>query len=217
MISHAHRCVFVHIPKCGGQSVERIFIEDCGLTWESRAPLILRPNDNPDAGPPRLAHLTYRDYLRYGYADEALMREYFVFSVVRNPYARVLSLYRYLRYDSSMSFAEFVIDVLCWQVKNKGDMCWFMSPQFEYVCDAKGFVGIDQWVRLEEIDEKLPPLLQKVGVSVSEIPRANKTRVRRMAAEGVADIAEDDGWNPDLKARVFSVYEPDFFHFGYAR
>lgn len=217
MISHSHRCVFVHIPKCGGQSVERIFIEDCGLTWEGRAPLLLRPNDNPDAGPPRLAHLTYRDYLRYGYADGALMREYFVFSVVRNPYARALSLYRYLRYDASMPFAEFVVDVLCWQVKNKGDMYWFMSPQFEYVCDAKGLIGVDQWVRLEDIDDKLPALLQKVGVSVSQIPHANKTRGRKIAAEGVVDCAEGDGWTPDLRARVFSVYEPDFFHFGYVR
>ena len=92
-----------------------------------------------------------------------------------------------------------------------------MSPQFEYVCDAKGLIGVDQWVRLEDIDEKLPALLQKVGVSVSQIPHANKTRGRKVAAEGVVDFAEGDGWTPDLRARVFSVYEPDFFHFGYAR
>lgn len=164
-----------------------------------------------------MAHLTYRDYLRYGYADEALMQEYFVFSVVRNPYARALSLYRYLGYGASMPFAEFVVDVLCWQVKNKGDMYWFMSPQFEYVCDAKGLIGIDRWLRLEEVDEELPPLLQKFGVSVSEIPHANKTRGCKINAVGMSDIAKDDVWSPELRSRVFSVYESDFFHFGYAR
>ena len=46
MISHKHKTIFVHIPKTGGQSVESVFIEDEGLTWDTRAPLLLRRNDD---------------------------------------------------------------------------------------------------------------------------------------------------------------------------
>jgi hypothetical protein len=32
MISHPHRTLFVHIPKCGGQSVEHAFLNALSLT-----------------------------------------------------------------------------------------------------------------------------------------------------------------------------------------
>jgi hypothetical protein len=46
MISYKRKCVFVHIPKCAGQSIESVFDNDAGLTWENRAPFLLRPNAN---------------------------------------------------------------------------------------------------------------------------------------------------------------------------
>ena len=35
MISHEHKTVFIHIPKCGGQSVETCFLDDLGLSNQS--------------------------------------------------------------------------------------------------------------------------------------------------------------------------------------
>ena len=46
MISYKRKCVFVHMLKCTGQSIESVFVNDAGLTWEDRAPLLLRPNAN---------------------------------------------------------------------------------------------------------------------------------------------------------------------------
>ena len=37
MISLAHQCVFVHIPKCAGQSVETAFLNETSLAWKQRA------------------------------------------------------------------------------------------------------------------------------------------------------------------------------------
>ena len=52
MISHNHEYVFVHIPKCGGQSIEHVFLNDLGLEWHNRSPLLLRPNDNLEIDSP---------------------------------------------------------------------------------------------------------------------------------------------------------------------
>ena len=72
MISHRHRCVFVHIPKVAGQSIEHVFLGWNGLNWKGRAPLLLRPNEDPRKGPPRLAHLRAQDYVPDGAAVTSL-------------------------------------------------------------------------------------------------------------------------------------------------
>ena len=65
MISHHQKCVFVHIPKNAGQSIEHVFINLLELTWETRAPLLLRRNEHPELGPLRLAHLKAEEYVKY--------------------------------------------------------------------------------------------------------------------------------------------------------
>ena len=36
MISDKYKCIFVHIPKVAGQSIEHVFLDLHGLTWETR-------------------------------------------------------------------------------------------------------------------------------------------------------------------------------------
>lgn len=63
MISRAHKTIFLHIPKAAGQSIEMAFLRDLGLDWSTREQVLLRPNDDPAAGPERLAHLFAREYV----------------------------------------------------------------------------------------------------------------------------------------------------------
>lgn len=179
MISHKHRCVFVHIPKCGGQSVEHIFVKENGLTWDTRAPLLLRSNDDERLGPPRLAHLTYQDYIRYGYASEQMMNEYMTFAIVRNPFKRVESLYRFWGYDAAITFEKFVTEVLEKQINERGVSYWFFRPQTDFICDDEGEILVDHLVKLEEIDQTLPKILAESGVMNTSIPHVNKSKEKR--------------------------------------
>ena len=96
MISHHHKCIFIHIPKTAGQSIEHCFIRSLGLTWETRAPLLLRYNDRPELGPPSLAHLKYSEYSEYKYITEEQIQTYFKFAFIRNPWSRLVSIYKYM-------------------------------------------------------------------------------------------------------------------------
>lgn len=229
MISHNHKCIFVHIPKCGGQSIENIFLEANGLNWESRAPLLLRQNDNPLIGPPRLAHLTYRDYLDYCYVSPDLMQTYTTFTIVRNPYKRIESLYHYLGYDCAVPFSRFVTQVLAGQLEKKGDLYWFVRPQHEYVCDHAGTIAVDKVIKLEQLDEDIHSLLASVGIESKSIPHVNKSKKKSVltyfrkrishSAKGCFSlspfVSAKPVWSTTALAAVNHFYMIDFQSFGY--
>lgn len=164
MISHKHHCVFVHIPKCAGQSIETAFLEDLGLDWETRAVLLLRSNDRPEIGPPRLAHLIARDYMRHHYLSRELYERYFTFSVVRNPWARAVSMYRYL--DINESFSDFVEKRLMRSLGlGEADVdYWFFRPQIDYVTDETGEIIVDRIVHFEYLAEGFEQVAVEVGL-----------------------------------------------------
>lgn len=74
MISHRYKCIFIHIPKCAGATVERYFEELGARPYYDARPLpVLR---------------------REGLAKAInLYPHYFTFTFVRNPYARFISFY----------------------------------------------------------------------------------------------------------------------------
>jgi hypothetical protein len=231
MISHKHKCVFIHIPKCGGQSVEHIFIKDNGLTRDTRSPLLLRSNNNAGVGPPRLAHLTYRDYINYRYASDDLMKGYYTFSIVRDPYKRVESLYRFLGFDSAIPFHDFVFKVLADQVENRKELYWFLRPQNEFVCDAAMNVCVDKIIKLEQINDDLPNLLGRFNIQCDEVPHFNRSRSVSvfaslkaritLAAKGVYSLSpffnNSVNWNFRTREKVLSVYKDDFEIFQYSK
>ena len=57
MISIKHKTIFIHIPKCAGQSIEYLFLKDLGINWDQRINLLLRSKKFNERGPERLAHL----------------------------------------------------------------------------------------------------------------------------------------------------------------
>ena len=97
MISIKHNIIFIHIPKCAGQSIENIFLKDLGLTWQERHPLLLRPRTGKEKGPERLAHLYAEEYFKFGFISKEAYDKFFKFTIIRNPIDRFLSEINYRR------------------------------------------------------------------------------------------------------------------------
>lgn len=172
MLSHHHRTIFVHVPKCAGQSVESAFLEDLDLTWEMRAPLLLRANDHPDLGPPRLAHLLARDYVWLRYVTPEMFAAYYRFAVVRNPWSRAVSLYRHFGLD--MPFRDFVARWLPNEFDRrewKGEF-WFVRPQVDYLYDGDELL-VQDVVRFETLAEGFPRVAAASGLR-SPLPHVNR-------------------------------------------
>jgi hypothetical protein len=69
MINHHHHCIFVHIPKTAGKSINRFF----GMEWQK-----------------------HKDLSRYAQElPPQLFLSYFKFAIVRNPWDRILSDYNF--------------------------------------------------------------------------------------------------------------------------
>lgn len=209
MICHHYRCLFVHIPKTAGQSIEHAFLGQLGLSWQTRASLLLYPNSDPRLGPPRLAHLKLREYLRYQYLSQDLFDEYFKFSIVRDPWDRAVSIYKYSEYN--MPFKKFLFDVLAKRLW--ADDYWFVGPQHEFICDESGEVGVDYVGRFETLERDFSEISGIIGLH-RKIDHVNKSYGRkRQLARRVKQLV-DGVKNADLPklGSIFmrKEYFPDY-------
>jgi len=182
MVCHQYNCIFVHIPKCAGQSVENVFLDAVGLTWATRAPLLLRYNDRPELGPPRLAHLTAGEYVAYKYVSQQQFADYFKFAIVRNPWDRMVSFYKYLGFYRSSSFKQFLSGYFMHQLwANK---YWFVRPQCEFIYDQRNECLVDYVGRFELLSAAMDHVGERVGLQNVSLTRTNKSRRRFQRPSG---------------------------------
>lgn len=212
MISHLHRTIFVHIPKCGGQSIETSFLNDLGLSWRTRAPLLLRPNTEPDNGPPFLAHLTAEEYTRHFYVSQELFDSYYTFSVVRNPISRLISIYNYLPIkfnDKKIDFERFIFDWIPGQFRlatqyeedrhNYPGRFWFVRPQADYVLGADGVQLVKDLFLLDDLSDHFEQIKAKSNLH-SDLPHINKS----------TPVLDSSALRNDHVSFIADIYRRDF-------
>ena len=179
MISDKYRCVFVHVPKTAGQSIEEFFLNLHGLSWETREPLLLSYNPDPSRGPESLAHLTAKEYVDCGYLTAAEFSKYFKFSFVRNPWSRLVSEFHYRQYYKKYTFREFVLIGL----PNKSrysDPYRHIMPQTEFVLDENGRPLVDFIGRFENLQNDFDVICKMLRIDGSTLPFRNKPKKREM-------------------------------------
>lgn len=185
--------LFVHVPKCGGSSVE----DQLGV------------------------HHGHRSAVYFRAADPGLFARAWTFSIVRNPYDRLVSAFHYLK---GHTFSE---RDRAWAAGTLGDcpdfaaflerlaepgfrdrvLAWLhFQPQWYYLCDAKGRLLVDEAARLEALDDFFARF-NAAGRGVTLDPG-----VRRRPSERAA---WPDYYDATTAARVAAIYARDFEIFGY--
>ncbi|MDF0596114.1 sulfotransferase family 2 domain-containing protein [Psychromarinibacter halotolerans] len=184
IISHGRRFVFVHIPKTGGTSLS--------LALEARAmkdDILI--GDTPKAKQRRgrlkgvqtrgrlWKHSTLADI--DGLVSPQELDEMFVFTLVRNPWDRMVSYYHWLQtqeFDHSavrlakrVPFPDFVRHPTT-------QMAFASSSAASYVTDATGRERCDAFVRLEHLKTDLVPVESHLGFAL-DVPYFNASNRAR--------------------------------------
>ncbi|MEM5478111.1 sulfotransferase family 2 domain-containing protein [Pacificibacter sp. AS14] len=206
MISHAHKTIFIHIPKAAGQSVEEAFLADLNLDWDDRAELLLKKNTDPKKGPQRLAHLYAREYVELGHIDQETYDAYTTFAVIRHPYDRVCSEYTYRPYRKTGPFWLFLLR----PYKNDFvDMVRHMVPQSRFIFDTEGKSLVKNIIRFENIADEIDSLFEDIFGKKTLLPRRNIRKTHRKPLR-----SKLTRWH---KKRIYKLHKEDFDHFGYDR
>jgi hypothetical protein len=182
------------------------FLDAAGLSWEDRAAFLMRPNDDPVAGPERLAHLYAREYVELGYATAAEFERCFKFAVVRNPYDRFVSEYLWRYPGMRMSAMDFLQNSIT--MAPFTDLNRHIVPQKNFVTDASGAIVVDQILRFEEFETTVRALLVRLLGTSARLAHRNASK-SRVPKENVLD--------EKLVEALTEYYAEDFSLFGYPR
>lgn len=215
MISKLDNCLFIHIPKVAGQSIESVFLTRAGLTWNERAPFLLRPNKDPKLGPPRLAHLTALEYIELGYLTEKEFAQMYRFSFVRNPWQRILSEYLYR--DYKCTFEHFLLRRFPTKkddnYQSSDDLYRHVMPQANFVCDKNGNLLVDFIGRFESLGADFSALSKLITGEELVLPHKNKTK--RTWWKSPKPKHYTDYYTDKTEQFVANYYAQDIELFGY--
>ncbi|MFP7672636.1 sulfotransferase family 2 domain-containing protein [Marivita sp. S0852] len=180
IISPGRQFVFVHIPKTGGTSM--------ALALESRAhrdDILIGDTPKAQKRKGRLKSLTAKGWLwkhstladMDGVLPPRTLSAMFVFTLVRNPWDRMVSYYHWLRdqrFDHpavtlarSVSFDAFVLH-------DQTRDALSATPYSSYMRPADGTDLLCHYIRLEHLAADIAPLEAHLGFSL-QIPHVNRS------------------------------------------
>jgi hypothetical protein len=188
MLVNKLNSLFVHIPKTAGQSVEQALLDELGISWEDRRAhldLLMHLCDDMSL-PHSYVHLTCKQYLDHGLIDRSTFDSMFKFAFVRNPWARVVSSYHYLRFDTMWRFKDFLFDHL--QSLDPRSSAVHFIPQTDFLVDNDGEICVDFVGYFENLHEDFTQVAERMGLAVTALPYRNKNATPKR--------------NPDLLGRL---------------
>lgn len=172
-----NRSIFVHIPKCVGVSVSRALFGNL-------------------AG----GHTTLEEYLDI--FEPRCIIDYFKFTVVRNPWDRVVSAYFFLKHgglgesDRSLfekelgGFRDFGDFVKNWINRSNIWKWYHFRPQHHYMLDKRQKVHLDFVAFTENIDSDFATIAHRMGLGRA-LPKSNRSdhsRYQDYYSDETADI-----------------------------
>ena len=214
-ISYTHKCVFIHIPKTGGTTVEQLFnmIPDLELDFltyystDARLKCYIEKFDKRvDFCLQHLPSIFVRDL------NPEIFSSFFKFALVRNPYDRAISEFCWQNKDiyeqEETDRYYFIENFKAWV--NELPTKMFIDhklPQYYFLYDNKDNLLVDKIYKYENMQNALKELSAKFNFEIKDIC-LNKSTL---------SVDKNILLTPKVKEKIYSVYAKDFELFGYEK
>jgi hypothetical protein len=136
----------------------------------------MRENIDPRLGPDRLDHMYASEYVRLGHVAQVDFDDYFKFAIVRNPWERLVSEYKFIA-RPDVPFSDFLLRRF--PVAGRSDRRRHVEPQWKFVYDARRNVVVDRIVRFERLADEMAEVFQRIFGEPVALPRINWSRDQR--------------------------------------
>lgn len=212
MISHEHKCIFIHIPKTAGTSISNFYFPTKELNWK-------KPNYNLLYGwcPKRkihLQHATSKQLLELELIKPEIWESYFKFTFVRDPYDRAYSDYYWIMEDRQVegSFVEYINRTGEFnKILSDNSVMTFrgdhLVPQTNFF-DFEGNYKMDFIGRFEQIDKAVFYINKKLGID-----KAFNVHVQKGAYKKKRHYSHF--YNKENKLLVEQYFQKDIEKLGY--
>jgi len=164
IISHKHKFIYIKARKVASTSVGCLLTQHCG------------ENDilGQDCGSATIMPVHAEVERVKLVAGIKAWREYFKFSIVRNPWDVVVSEFWHRKWTSKISekmmppsemFLPFD-DLVKWIIKARP-----LGMNYKYYFDSKGRPALDYYIRYENLDIGYQKVCERIGIPFEKLPR----------------------------------------------
>ena len=192
MISDPDKFIFIHIPKTAGRSIEAVLRKRFKHATT-------RSQD------PNWSWTTQHDsIIEYDVSMTNPLSDYFTFAFVRNPWSRIVSLWKHLQCPkvpgkpslgwaniagssiSSIGFEEFVFN-FAKIIKGAQNAHWwnpyrkymFTAPQLNFITNENNEMNLDFIGRFENLQNDFEHVCKKLNIDKATLPHVNKTPMKK--------------------------------------
>lgn len=219
--SSDYRCIFVHVPKTGGASINRTikhYLKPAEVFGPRKIDMGIQPR-------------RFAWEIKNRWASEQQWNEYFKFAYVRNPWDAIVSIFHNIlqsdlpqnltdvkedkrilkrilveyfdKQGKDLSFSNFV-EHCVWANALDCRFSYHWKPQYLHVTDPEGNIILDFVARFESFDRDWEKIQAEIGLRV-DLPRLNRSFHQ----------AYREYYNQTLRDIVARRFERDIDLFGY--
>lgn len=197
VVCYNKKCIFIHIPKTAGTSVEQ-FLKDNGK------------NEIEYLGVQNNRSMHHYTALELKKLEPRIFDIYYKFSIVRNPYDRLLSEYYWCPIpDVGFKYGKTKVEFLNYVSKVVKGKRYFENiyndhfiPQYMFLYNNK--LLVDQLFKYEDLEWVIDYLKKKLNIE-RNFPSLNKFKITKSE------------WNENQKNRIYKLYKNDFILFNYEK